>query len=640
MRRLLELPRPQHEDHRRALPQRFFQRFDRQPLPVESPQVVGEQVQVLDDGAGLAAVGVDEGALPAAQGGVGVKVRDHQMAAGRQDGCRRRQGPIQVLDVTENQGADDEVEGGGAERQWTAGRRNQPRAGEGVRTGEHRQGEVGGDRFRRPTFQDPPADPPLAAAEIEHSASRDVRQQALKRRGFELLESIGHAAVVRRPPPIAFGGRELGPVPPGKRDQPPRPWPPLRHPASVPLAAMRLVIVNYGGDFAGTAEPKAVLDALRGLTGWAEAVRAAGVKVTVVQGAGSDARLRRAAVDYVFVAGRFAPRLSRRRIPFRLHRAVGRLEPEAVHLNGLLYAHQARFLHRLLPSGCPLVLQHHGEPPDRGLAGHLQRWGLAAADSFFFTGLETAAPWRECGLIRPRQRVFEIMEGSSRFSPRDRAASRAASGLTGDPVFLWAGNLDANKDPLTVLSGFERALDELPGARLYMAYRHHPLLGEVRRRIASSRRLRDAVELLGAIAYERMEDLFNSADFFLQGSHKEGSGFALADALACGTVPVVTDIAPFRFMTANGAAGALWPPGDAGTLASAILGLARRPPGAGPTRHRIEPQRRAARALFERRLSFETIGRQAVAAYQELLSVIPTGSSSRAQGKRSAALGD
>lgn len=377
---------------------------------------------------------------------------------------------------------------------------------------------------------------------------------------------------------------------------------------------MRVVIVNYGADLAPGTKPEAALDGLRGLTGWARAVREAGTEVTVVQGAGRDARLRCAGVDYIFVAGRFAPRLSRRRMPFRLHRAVCRLDPEVVHLNGLLYAHQARFLRRRLGAGCPLVIQHHGEAPDRGMARILQRWGLAAADGFFFTGAETAAPWHERGLIRPRQRVIEIMEGSSHFQPADRATARAATGLKGRPVFLWAGNLDTNKDPLTVLSGFERALLKLPEARLYMAYRSAPLLDVVGRRIASSPLLRDAVELLGTVAYERMEGYFNSADFLLQGSYKEGSGFALADALACGTVPVVTDIAPFRFMTtavdSGQTCGALWSPGDAKALCSAILELAHQGD--------LEGQRRAARALFELRLSFETIGRQAACAYREL----------------------
>ncbi len=370
---------------------------------------------------------------------------------------------------------------------------------------------------------------------------------------------------------------------------------------------MRVVIVNYGGDFVAGQEPETVLDGLRGLTGWVEAVRDAGAEVTVVQGFHRDARVRREGTDYIFVAGRFTPRMSRRRVPFGLHRAVARLEPEVVHLNGLLYAHQARFLRRRLPRGCPLVLQHHGEPPDRGWARWVQRWGLAAADGFFFTGRDTAAPWRR--LIRPGQRVFEIMEGSSSFAVAERTDARAASGLAGQPVFFWAGNLDANEDPLAVLSGFELALEELPGARLYMAYRFAPLLTEVRERIAASQRLRNAVELIGTVDYERMEVYYNSADFFLQGSHKEGSGFALADALACGAVPVVTDIPSFRFMTASGDVGALWPPGDVQALTSAIFELAGRP---------IEPQRRAARELFEQRLSFDVIGQQAFDAYHEL----------------------
>ncbi len=374
---------------------------------------------------------------------------------------------------------------------------------------------------------------------------------------------------------------------------------------------MRVVIVNYGGDFAAGSEPEAALDGLRGLTGWAEAVRDAGADVAVVQGFLRDARLRRDGIDYVFVGGQFVPGMSRRHVPRRLHRAVARLEPEVVHLNGLVYAHQGRLLRRQLPGGCPLVVQHHGEPPDRGWTRLIQRWGLVAADGFFFTGRDTATPWSR--LIRPSQRVFEIMEGSSCFEMEDRDAARSTSGFAGRPVFLWAGNLDANKDPLAVLSGFERALAELPEARLYMAYRFAPLLPEVRERIAGSRRLRDAVKLLGTVEYEGMEVYYNSADFFLQGSYKEGSGFALADALACGVVPIVTDIPSFRYMTAGGDVGALWPPGDSGVLASAILDRARRP---------IEPQRLAARALFERLLSFAVIGRQACDAYRELRQAV------------------
>ena len=377
---------------------------------------------------------------------------------------------------------------------------------------------------------------------------------------------------------------------------------------------MRVVLVNYGGDFAADAEPERVLDELRSLSDWAIALRDAGVDVAVAQGFHRAARVRRDGIDYRFIGGRFTPSLSRKRIPWRLHRAVRRLEPDVVHLNGLHYGLQARALRQALPATARLVLQHHGERPDEGVAAHLQRWGLRAADGFFFTSLEMAEPWRQRRLIPDTRAVFGIMEGSSRFRLMDRAAAREISGLAGDPVFLWAANLDANKDPLTVLDGFESVVDDLPDARLYMTWRVDGLLPQVRRRLAESSRLGGRVELLGTLPYERMEQYFNSADFLLQGSHREGSGYAVADALACGTVPVVTDIASFRFMTSDGSIGALWTPGDAAALRRAILAATARP---------LAAQRQAARDLFEKHLSLPIIGRQAARAYRRLRSGAP-----------------
>ena len=37
--------------------------------------------------------------------------------------------------------------------------------------------------------------------------------------------------------------------------------------------------------------------------------------------------------------------------------------------------------------------------------------------------------------------------------------------MQGDPAMLWVGRLDANKDPLTVLAGFEQALAAIPAQR-------------------------------------------------------------------------------------------------------------------------------------------------------------------------------
>jgi glycosyltransferase involved in cell wall biosynthesis len=181
--------------------------------------------------------------------------------------------------------------------------------------------------------------------------------------------------------------------------------------------------------------------------------------------------------------------------------------------------------------------------------------------------------------------------------------------MTGDPILFWAGNLDANKDPLTILHGFELALAQLPAARLYMAFRFADLLPAVQARLAQRPALAGAVKLLGALARADIEAHFNSADFFVQGSHHESTGYALLDALACGAVPIVTDIPSFRVLTANGALGALWPPGDAHAFAAALVACAQQP---------LAPQIAAVREFFEAHLSVPAVGRQALTIYQSL----------------------
>lgn len=373
---------------------------------------------------------------------------------------------------------------------------------------------------------------------------------------------------------------------------------------------MRVTLVNCGHP-AHQTTPEAVVEELRTLRGWAEGLRDAGAEVTVVQGFTRDAAFVRNTVSYRFVAGRFMPRLRRWQIPRRLHREVVRCTPDVVHLNGMLYAAQAYDLRRRLPDTVAIVVQHHAARPQRGPWSVVERLGLGGADGFIFAGADTAAPWRESGAIRDEQPVFEIMEGSSRFRMRERAEARTRTGVEGDPVCLWTGNLDANKDPLTVLAGFEAALDDLPRARLFMAYRTTELLSHVQTQVAASPRLSAAVEMLGTVSYGDTEALYNSADIFLQGSHREGSGYALADAMACGVVPVVTDIPSFRFMTGAGAIGALWPPGDSDALRAALVRRGREP---------LPAQRRATRTFFNEHLAFDVVGRQALAAYREVLA--------------------
>jgi glycosyltransferase involved in cell wall biosynthesis len=263
----------------------------------------------------------------------------------------------------------------------------------------------------------------------------------------------------------------------------------------------------------------------------------------------------------------------------------------------------------MLPRPRVLIAQHHAEPPWRGWRTLVQRLGLRPVDAFLFTNRDLAQPWIAQGVVPDLAKVYEVMEISSLLHDQPRAPARATTQMVGDPVVFWAGNLKPNKDPLTVLGGFEQVLAHHPHARLYMAYREADLYEPVTAAIAASPRLRQSVTLLGSIPYPQMGAYFNSADLFVQGSHYEGSGIALLDALACCVVPVVTDIPSFRTITHNGAVGALWPPGDGRAFAHAMLQTMARP---------LAPQSDLARQVFETHWSFDAIARRLLDIYRQV----------------------
>jgi glycosyltransferase involved in cell wall biosynthesis len=113
------------------------------------------------------------------------------------------------------------------------------------------------------------------------------------------------------------------------------------------------------------------------------------------------------------------------------------------------------------------------------------------------------------------------------------------------------------------------------------------------------------------------------SDFLLQGSHREGSGYAVIEALAAGVTPIVTDIPSLRSIV--GTAGFLWTPGDV----DALVGCLERASTIDRDACAI-----AAREHFERHLSWDAVGRQLALAYQ---AVLDPGSATGASTARSVA---
>ena len=242
-------------------------------------------------------------------------------------------------------------------------------------------------------------------------------------------------------------------------------------------------------------------------------------------------------------------------IPFKYHREIKKIRPDYIIVHGMGYAFLAAVLKFTLSRNVILLVQSNGfSRPPRGFKMLVFKLAQAFIDGFLFTGKANAYLWTKGGAFSEKK-IFEVMEGTTYFRFNPSIPKRLQS-------FIWVGRLDNNKDPLTILNAFEQYLEHEKEAKLTMIFNNDKLLNEVTAFLENSESLNDAVDLKGKITHEKLELLYQEHQFFLLGSHYEGSGYALVEAMTCGCVPIVTSIPSFKYMTANGECALLFTPGD------------------------------------------------------------------------------
>jgi glycosyltransferase involved in cell wall biosynthesis len=180
----------------------------------------------------------------------------------------------------------------------------------------------------------------------------------------------------------------------------------------------------------------------------------------------------------------------------------------------------------------------------------------------------------------------------------NKTEARRTLKINCNPLFLWVGRLNTNKDPLTVIKAFKNYLSFQPGAKLYMIYQTDELLHEVKNLISTDNKTREAVVLVGKVDHRQLQSWYNAADFFISGSHYEGSGISVCEAMSCGCTPIITDIISFRRMTGPGKCGFLYKPGNDADLLSILLKT---------NDMNIEVERKKTLEQFKKELSFDAI---------------------------------
>jgi glycosyltransferase involved in cell wall biosynthesis len=286
--------------------------------------------------------------------------------------------------------------------------------------------------------------------------------------------------------------------------------------------------------------------------------------------------------------------------PRKLNRYVKSLKPDVVFVQGLHQPLQLIQLGTLLRGKSKIIAQHHAEQPFTGIKKLIQRFAGRYVNAYLFAATDLGLDWVKKGNISSGKKIHEVMEVSSNFYVVDKIRALQKTGVNGSLVFLWVGRLNANKDPLTVVKAFLLFAEKVPSARLYMIYHTDELLGQLKT-VLNNAANKQAVVLIGKTPHEDLLYWYNCADFIISGSHYEGSGTAICEAMSCGCVPVVTGIFSFRMITDNGNCGLLYEPGDQNGLLSALMRTCDL---------NMEQQRAKSLNQFESKLSFPAIARQ------------------------------
>lgn len=348
---------------------------------------------------------------------------------------------------------------------------------------------------------------------------------------------------------------------------------------------MKICSANlYFGAASASESPTDYLERMPLLRELPASLASAGHEVDVVQSFPVEASFNAGGVNYHFVrptppergvsraASWLRGPIGARRAPaVKAIRKALQLQPDVIHFHRLTLSTSLYLLQLMRGKDGPaIVAQHHGGRPVEGLlAPKALSAGLKQVQRVLFARIESAESYLQEGLLVEEQ-IIEVADRSTTLTMKSRPEARQATGMQGSPIFLWYAGLEPDRDPMTAVLGFEKLLETWPKAHLYLYYNSDELLPQLRAYVIANPALAGHVHFQGREADDGAEQIFNSADFLLQTDRLANNGHAMLEAMACGVIPVASDIPLFRKMIDNGRCGFLFPQGDAEALAKQL----------------------------------------------------------------------
>ncbi len=215
--------------------------------------------------------------------------------------------------------------------------------------------------------------------------------------------------------------------------------------------------------------------------------------------------------------------------------------------------------------GTRILLNYHsGEAED-----HLQRWRRSAIPTIRLVD-EVAVPSeylvRVFAAFSLHAKAIHNLVETDKFHFRERQPLR--------PVFLSNRNFETHYGVDRVLRAFALIQRRIPEARLIVAG-DGPQRGMLER-LAGELKLHNT-EFTGRVGHEKVTELYNRADIFLNGSEIDNQPLSILEAFASGLPVITTDAGGIPYMVAHGRTGLVVRRGDWKGIADSAIRLLGEP---------------------------------------------------------------
>jgi len=194
------------------------------------------------------------------------------------------------------------------------------------------------------------------------------------------------------------------------------------------------------------------------------------------------------------------------------------------------------------------------------------------------------------------------------FSPSARKEARKQIGFENEFLIIHTRSWEPRYGVDIALQGFRKALDKNPAMHILM-------LGggsqqDMIHRYVNTHHLADHVHFIGYMPNQKLAQYYRAGDIYLSASHVDGSSVALLEAMACGCVPIVSNIPSNLEWVKENETGWSFHDGSGKDLSETLLEIYQMD---------LKDIRRKARKKIEREADWDQGKKQLMQAYQNAI---------------------